>query len=162
MNDIQKERIFNKLVNFRELSQQWPDLILGGSLALMLQNQLPYRESSDIDLVGHRYNAWDNQTIIQQGSSIDDTECIMIQIGENKFDFFINPFVIYSTINLLDVKIKVQVPSQIVQAKLKYFAKYNMTKHRDDIIAYLDIAKNGYKELTIEESTKSETDDLPF
>lgn len=163
MNDNESSELFVKLEPFFKLNQQWQDLILGGSLALILQNLLPYRGTTDIDLVGHKFNVWDKQEICAFGSSIDDSDCIMIKIDGKAFDFFIKPNVLYSVIEFKGVRINVQHPAQIIEAKLKYYSKYNMQKHRDDIIQYLDIKKNGYKELNQAESTtNSIEDDLPF
>jgi len=128
MTDTQQWDIYGKLGPFFKLNQQWHDLILGGSLALMLQDKIPYRATGDIDLVGHRYHVWDNQTVCQMGSSIDDADCVMIKIDEVAYDFFIKPTVMYSIIELKGIQIKVQVPSQIIEAKQKYFSKYNIQK----------------------------------
>lgn len=158
--------INNKLQPFLALQQQWSGLILGGSLALIIQKKLPYRNTLDVDLVGHRYHEFPNQEICQMGSSIDETDCLMIKIDGKPYDFFINPFVIYHNVIFQDVKIKVQHPAQIMSAKMKYYDKYKIVKHRDDIIAYFDIQKNGYKELTEEQQAaaklKQQDDDLPF
>lgn len=130
---------------------------------MMIQKKLPYRKAGDIDLVGHRYHAFPNQEIIQMGSSIDETDCIMIRVDGRAFDYFINPFVIYHNVIFQDISLKVQHPPQIMSAKMKYYDKYKIAKHRDDIIAYFDIQKNGYKELTDEQQAIiDKEDDLPF
>lgn len=157
--------MFGKLAPFFKLNQQWYDLILGGSIALILQDALPYRQVSDIDLVGHRYNIWNNQVINHIGTSVDDADCLTITIDNVKYDYFIKPTVIWSEIELMGVKIKVQSPKQIISAKMLYYLKYDIVKHRDDIIAFFDIKKNGYKEQetgvlgTLANTTE---DDLPF
>lgn len=163
MTENQKMEMCGKLEPFFKLNQQWQDLILGGSLALMLQNAIPYRSGGDIDLVGHKYNVFDNQTIRQLGSSVDDADCVMITIDNSSYDFFIKPTVIYSVVELKGIRINVQYPQQIIAAKLQYFNKYGIQKHRDDLIAYFDIIKNGYKQLDAPiHTSNSIDDDLPF
>lgn len=168
-NDIkmtynQKQEALQTLAPFIKLHQQWPKLILGGSLALIIQDAIPYRKAKDIDLVGHRYNVWDKQEIYQLGSSVDDADCVMIKIDGVAFDYFIKPSVIYSVIDFMGILINVQYTPQIISAKLQYYNKHAIVKHRDDLVAYFEIKKNGYKEQEeiISTVAANTDDDLPF
>jgi len=161
MNQAQADELVTNLQPFIALKEQWDSIILGGSMALIIQKAINYRTSTDIDLVGHCYYAFKGQKLVHQTGSDDDVNCHTISINERQYDYFVNPKVIYENVEFQGIQLRVQSPKQIMEAKLVYFHKYGIPKHRLDIINYFDIITNGYKEKPVIVSN-SEDDDLPF
>jgi hypothetical protein len=154
--DVYDELLNNKVQQFLQLQHQFPDLIIGGSMSLILQGKIPNREIGDIDIVSHRYFEFEGATIIGEARS-EDNDALKLTVKGESYDYFIIPNVIYKAIEYRGNKIKVQSPSQIMEAKFKYYNK-GVTKHKDDIIHYL----NGYKPTELARPDEIEYSDLPF
>jgi hypothetical protein len=133
--DVKKHQLEAAINKFLELSAHCGDLILGGSLSLMVQGHIPLRKSSDLDVVCHRYFEFPG-AVIKGESFSQDNDAIKVFFNGENFDFFIIPQVVYKTVDFNGKSIKVQSSAQIIEAKLKYFNK-GITKHKQDIIDFL-------------------------
>jgi hypothetical protein len=130
------EYFLDKLLEkFSRISETSSDFVLGGSAALILQNKIPLRKVGDLDISCHRYIEIPGATVLRESSSTDE-DAIKIKFNEKDYlDYFVIPQLVYKTIEYKGLKIKVQSPFQIIEAKVKYFNK-GIQKHRKDIVDY--------------------------
>jgi len=122
--------------------------IISGSLALILQGLMPYREIHDLDITAPFFGGFKTASVDSRfGESGKDTiQMSLTSNGRNiGFDLFINPTIIYTTINFEGKTYKVCDFKPIVEAKFRYLMGGTM-KHSDDIIHIITRlkAKSGY------------------
>ena len=122
------------------------DLLLGGSLSLILQEKIPQREVNDLDVCYHKFlnlpystcRKYDNVFIFKLNSS--SYWCKNNYIFKDiQVDLFIDNKARYLKYKIeLDGKIEyinLQYASEIMEAKINYFHK-GYTKHLNDILYY--------------------------
>lgn len=117
------------LNSYLKLQEKFPEIILGGSLALMLQGTIPSRQINDLDVTASRYLELSPNRMAASGSS---QSCYCFDVDGIKCDLFINHHAIYHTIKRDGKEIRVQAVEEIMQAKFEYFCK-GATKHELDI-----------------------------
>jgi hypothetical protein len=136
-----RETIFNikirqRIGEYLALHSQFEELIIGGSLALILQKTIPKRLVNDLDIVATRYHEFNGAVITRTPFHSEGDNALSIQIDDKCYDYFIRPHVLYKNIEWEGVKVKVQLPEQIFLAKFDYLLK-GVKKHREDIVSYL-------------------------
>lgn len=119
------------------------NIILSGSLALVLHGTIKERECNDLDIIIPYFI--DFSTIVDRVdyndfSYIDKTMTLLTKAG-NTVDVIIEPQRRYTIID----GIKVSNVSEIIVAKLKAFALFGNDKHTEDILSYLKKADPNFK-----------------
>lgn len=118
--------ILNKLIEFQ---QKNPDIYIGGSVSLMLQNVIPYRVPKDIDIITP------NKTHIYDIFNVNKNKYFHIRqhkYNDLKWELFYNPnskYIYYSDI------LKISPVDEIMEWKYKFQKiKPNDIKNNNDII----------------------------
>ena len=147
--EFKKEEKNLKLNEIRELQNKFPNLILGGSLALYLQglklNRLKdYYNTSDFDFI-HPF--WVNLSEVDgvkfidaknSGNTFDETYETK---SKTKIDLVINPHCKYKIVEFNGNKYKVNTIENILKYKTQYATQRNGEKHRDDLYELLNFQK---------------------
>lgn len=123
--------VLNKILIFQK---QYPNIYIGGSIALMLQNIIPYRTPSDIDLITpkkiHIYDLFTETQNISNKHSI----CRIVNMYGTKWELFYNPEASYIEYYYKDYHIKISPTQEVYDWKIKFFKKYPKDKkHIKDI-----------------------------
>lgn len=125
-----------KMNEIDELVVLNPNVVISGSLALILLGILPYREINDLDITLPYFSNIGNSEILDKfGKS--GTECVQMitkleKKEDIKYDLFINPTILYSMVDYDGKSYKVSDPEVIINAKFRYFMAGNK-KHAGDI-----------------------------
>ena len=113
------------------------NVIIAGSLALMLKKEIPVRPVGDLDMTAPYFVEFNNgKKVANFGKSGEET--IQMQVGPVFFDLFINPYNTWEYVYYAKKKYKVSESKPIMEAKFRYFLK-GKHKHGQDI---LDFVKN--------------------
>lgn len=122
-----------KLLNIlTEFQKQHPDIYIGGSISLILQEVIPYRIPKDIDLIStNRIHIYDLFNI----DKIKHPRVTKCRYKDVLFDLFINPSAQYIEYNYNDNIIKLSPTDEIYQWKLRKQNVYKQ-KHIKDLKYY--------------------------
>ena len=115
-----------------ELQKQHPNIYIGGSTSLILQETIPYRIPKDIDLVSINYiHIYDLFNVNKAKHSL----ATKYKHKNVLFDLFINPSAQYIKYNYNNNTIKLSPVDEIYQWKLKKKNIYKQ-KHINDLKYY--------------------------
>lgn len=126
--------ILNKIL---DIQQRYPNIYVGGSIALMLQGTIPFRNPKDVDLISpykiHIYEVFnvskEKHSRIRH-KSIDDI----------RFELFFNPKAEYIEFDYNDSIIKLSPSVEIMEWKINKLSKYSNScfdKHIKDLQYYI-------------------------
>ena len=119
--------ILNKLIQFQ---QEHPDIYIGGSTALILQNAIPFRIPKDIDIITpkkvHIYTIFN----IQKEAHLRIKRC---KHNDLYYDLHFNPNAEYIEYNFNGDILKLSPVNEIMQWKYK---NTYLDKHNNDIEQY--------------------------
>lgn len=123
--------ILNKnLFKILELQSQYPNLYIGGSISLLLQNAIPYRETSDIDLITvepyHIYDIFDVDREINNKTRRYNYNGTRNELFKNKNAQYLN-------FNYNGYILKISPVSEIMEWKQRF--NY-IEKHKKDLELY--------------------------
>lgn len=124
--------ILNKnLFKILELQSQYPNLYIGGSISLILQNAIPHRETSDIDFITvepyHIYDIFDVDREI-------NCKTRRYNYNGTRNELFKNKNAQYLDFNYNGCIIKISPISEIMEWKQRF---NHICKHKIDIENYL-------------------------
>lgn len=124
--------ILNKnLFKILELQSQYPNLYIGGSISLLLQNAIPYRETSDIDLITvepyHIYDIFDVDREINNKTRRYNYNGTRNELFKNKNAQYLN-------FNYNGYILKISPISEIMEWKQRF---NHINKHKKDLENYL-------------------------
>lgn len=128
----------NILNEILKIQQQYPDIYIGGSVALILQKAIPYREPKDVDLISL------NKIHIYEVFNINKEKHWLVKskIYNNiKFDMFYNPNAEYIKCKYKGNIIKLSPVNEIMKWKTNNLLKHlentnNYRKHLLDLQNY--------------------------
>ena len=120
--------ILTKLIYFQK---QNPNIYIGGSVSLILQNYIPYRIPKDIDIISpNKIHIFDIFDIDREKSS----RIKFIKFNELKWDLFINPKAEYIEYNTKFGILKISPIEEILEWKKKWLLKKPLDiKHKKDL-----------------------------
>lgn len=141
-------KIDKHMTNVDIVLESNPNVIISGSLALILRGAIPYRAIKDLDFTLPAYASFKNGEVINSfGKS--GTECIQICVNDGvkviDFDLFINPHQIWDEIKYKDKKYKVSRIKNIIEAKFRYFLE-GKAKHAEDLSNVLKMMIEGFED----------------
>jgi len=121
-----------------ELQEKYPNIYLGGSVALLLQGAIPYREPKDVDLVCsdriHIYDLFEIKDRPRKGLIKH------YSYEEKRFELFFNPNAQYIEYPFEENIIKISPVEEILQWKFKYQLKNpDCIKNNADINHYMSL-----------------------
>ena len=122
MNHIIKEII--------NIQQQYPNIYVGGSVALILQKAIPFRKPKDVDLISlDKLNIFDIFSTVKHRRP-----SIKTHVYNNiRFEIFNNPKAEYIEYNHNGHILKLSPVQEIMDWKLKRIDKKPDIKHSNDI-----------------------------
>jgi hypothetical protein len=113
-----------------KIQQHYPNIYIGGSVALILQNAIPVREPKDVDLISpvkiHIYDIFNvnkNQHPRIRGCEFNNI----------RFELFINPDAQYVEYDYNGFILKLSPIQEITDWKLKQLNRDHNKKHLNDI-----------------------------
>ena len=126
--------LLDKIVIFQK---QYPNIYVGGSVALMLQDAIPYRIPKDIDLItSQKVHIYDLFTETQDISNKHPMRRIVNMYG-TKWELFYNPKASYIEHYYKGHHIKISPIQEVYDWKIKFSKKYpEDKKHIKDIEYY--------------------------
>jgi hypothetical protein len=123
------DNILDILVEFQ---QQNPNIYIGGSVSLILQNAIPFRIPGDIDIISsqriHIYDIF----------NINKSKHILVRKHKHKdlkFELFYNPKAEFVEYNYKETILKISPINEAMQWKLKGKA-ITKQKHINDLMHY--------------------------
>ena len=125
----------NILNEILKIQQQYPDIYVGGSLSLILQKVIPYREPKDIDLISpHKLH-------IYEVFNVDKEKHWRIKnktFNNIRFELFYNPNAEYIKGNYKGNIIKLSPVDEIMEWKINKLLEHsinesNFKKHLIDL-----------------------------
>ena len=113
-----------------KIQQHYPNIYIGGSVALILQNAIPIREPKDVDLISpvkiHIYDIFNVNK--------DQHPRIRGRKHNNiRFELFINPNAQYIEYNYNGSILKLSPVQEVMDWKLKQLNRDHSKKHLNDI-----------------------------
>lgn len=140
LSEIYELLLLDKL----RVTRRMPDnVIIGGSIALMMRKVIPYRQAKDLDIVQPYFIPIDGAEYSYTTSFSTDNEATKVTFEGNNIDLFLDAKATYSIIKFHGLDYKVQTPEKIIEAKMRYFMQGNV-KHIDDISHYMAFKKNEF------------------
>lgn len=158
--EIRWQILADKLPSVDRAIERNPNLILSGSLALLIYGLLPMRKMKDLDFCLQQWSDFEDCDINKLFGGKSGSETIMVKINDREtlkplneetstgfgfselkasephfdkdFDVWIQPDVIYKNVTLAGKKYKIALPFYIYQAKNRYFLNGNI-KHGKDL-----------------------------
>lgn len=121
------------LYSISELQSKHPNVYIGGSISLILQNIIPLREVSDIDLVTNE------RVHIYDIFNVDKEKHFLIRkyySNNVRNELFINPNAKYIDFNYSGFIIKLSPVDETIEWKKKFYEKTKKEKHLRDIKYY--------------------------
>jgi len=118
--------ILDKLIDFQK---QNSNIIIGGSVSLMLQNQIPFRIPKDIDIISKdKIHIFDIFNINKERKPL----CKVCNHNGLRFELFINAQAKYIEYNHKEQILKISPQEEIWEWKMR--SKYSQnSKHQSDI-----------------------------
>jgi hypothetical protein len=152
----------------REIQERYPNVYIGGSLALFLHGmKIPrfFNRTSDIDLVVpyfHLFESSEGFTVKHEnpkasGNDFDDTFILTTMSGSIKVDVKIDPMQAYEIVNFAGVNYKVTKAEKIWEAKLRYALKGN-NKHLEDLKELMKVSSKSI----LSKNSDVSYNDIPF
>jgi len=122
------ELILYKLINFQYIN---PNIYIGGSVSLILQNYIPYRIPKDIDIISKdRIHIYDIFNIDKEKNK----RIKSIKYNNLQWDLFINPNAKYIEFNTKFGILKISPIDEILEWKFRFLEKHTLnTKHKQDL-----------------------------
>lgn len=124
----------NILENIIKIQLEYSNIYVGGSISLILQNVIPFREVSDIDFIS------DKKTHIYDVFNINDREKhpIIRKYYSNNIrnELFINPNAKFIEYNYDGYIIKLSPIDETIEWKKKFYTKFKNEKHKKDLEFY--------------------------
>lgn len=124
--------------SFKILQQHLPDIVLSGSVALMLQGKMPLRKAKDLDIVGISKIHSKYEKEVDENDEYNDN--IKYEIHGITFDYFVDE----SSAKRNIVKYKGMIipcsrPEDIMKAKFRYAVQRlpSSKKHAREVSAWL-------------------------
>lgn len=115
----------NILNEILKIQQQYPDIYVGGSLSLILQKAIPYREPKDIDLISpHRLH-------IYEVFNVDKEKHWRIKnktFNNIRFELFHNPNAEYVKGNYKGNIIKLSPVDEIMEWKINKLLEHSINE----------------------------------
>lgn len=129
--------LHDSLAQVREIQKENPDVVISGSVALLMMGLIKPRFIHDLDLTLNAFSDFNGKAEVIAGGGGSGNDCIKINFDSSiNFDLFINPKLIYKSVEYMGHVYKISDPRPILEAKWKYFLK-GKTKHGADIIQIL-------------------------
>lgn len=117
----------NLICNLYNFQQQNPEVYIGGSISLILQNVIPLREIKDIDLICINKFSLKQRIFYQEGF---------------KYEMFYNPKAEYIEYQFEDKIIKISPVQEVIDWKIKFKNKYlNSDKAKKHLIDIENLKK---------------------
>jgi hypothetical protein len=115
---IKKSQIKEVLLKYIvPLQKQYPDFYLGGSIALMLQKHIPFRDTKDIDIVSPAFFGDLHETKFPYKGMVTSKKTYRIREINTCLDFFHNPQAQYVVATFQGHNIKLSPVNEITYAK---------------------------------------------
>lgn len=128
--DLKMKILDKNLFKILELQNQYPNLYIGGSISLLLQNAIPYREISDIDLITvepyYIYDIFDINRDIKHKIRRYNYNGTINELFKNKNAQYLN-------FNYKGHIIKISPISEIMEWKQRF---NHINKHKKDLELY--------------------------
>lgn len=125
-----------RIEEFLLLQEKNPNVVLGGSMALILQGWIPAREVGDIDVSLPFYTQLIDATVTNTRGQSGNGEALRMIFNSEKdnfnFDLFLDNKSVWRDFVYAGRVFRIQDPMQIVAAKMKYLIK-GKTKHAKDL-----------------------------
>lgn len=117
--------MYNILNEILKIQQQYPDIYVGGSVALILQKAIPYRKPKDVDLISS------NRIHIYEVFNIDKEKHRRIKGSTHnniRFEIFYNPNAEYIKCKYKDNIIKLSPIDEIMEWKINRLLEHSESK----------------------------------
>src|SRR5690606_1225531 len=129
---------------FLKLKSMFPDIMLGGSVALMLMGRMTLRTPKDLDIVTSNKSTLKAITLKNQKGSIASASEVSKtgQIDGVNVDVFYQENPKRETVEFQDVQYPALSRNEIVMAKMRYALKGGIPtsmKHKKDLVNYLTL-----------------------
>jgi hypothetical protein len=118
--------MYNILNEILKIQQQYPNIYIGGSIALILQKVIPYRKPKDIDLISP------DRIHIYEIFSIDKEKHWRIRnktINNIRFEIFHNPNAEYIKYKYKGNVIKLSPTDEIMEWKINQLLEHSESKN---------------------------------
>jgi len=119
----------NIIINILEIQNNNPDIYVGGSLSLILQGVLPYREIHDIDLIHNK------KIQIHDVFNINERKNVRNKIYYNgiEHELFVNKEAKYVNFDYNGWIIKLSPIDETIEWKKIFYNRYKKEKHLIDL-----------------------------
>ena len=125
VKQVNKNIIFSIL----EIQNNNPNIYVGGSISLILQGIIPYREIHDVDLI---YN---EKIQIHDVFNVNERKCIRNKIHYNgiEHELFVNKNARYVNFDYNGLIIKLSPIDETIEWKKTFYNRYKKEKHLIDL-----------------------------
>lgn len=138
MGEEQLKPIMERVDKCIELNN---NLVISGSLALILLGLMPFRPIGDLDFTLPYFQAIGDEENFLNEFGNSGEECYQFHVDGEKLDIFLNPTISFTMIEVFGKKYKISNPTPIINAKWRYFLA-GKEKHGIDIMHFIQNKHN--------------------